>query len=273
MKPEQILATMSQSKASAFLTCPAKAAYHYVHELPERPTKPLAFGNAWDRTTGTYYTHKIASGGEDLAPSVVRDVLAAEWDTQAQNVEDMTPEDRGAQLDAGLATADRWCARVGPGVKPKEVQAKRAMDFSDEDGDRFSVVGIIDCVGEIGGVPAVLDDKTSARKWDAKKVLTSWQPSLYTGLLRNGDEIQTPAVFRFNVAVTTKTPAVQCFAVRVDDAAIAAVLRRLSDARRYIRTLLDAQAFPPNRSHPFCSRSFCAHWRQCEKDHGPGVAP
>ncbi len=261
----ELTGRMSPSRLETASACLAKFAFSYVERLPWRFSSSAQFGNAVDAVAAWAYGDKIKSG-EAPVRADVRDRFAAEWDYQADAVDDWRDWRRGELLDIGVAGVGRWRDRIVDFVEPLAVQQKLEVEITDPiDGDRYVLNGIVDLRARVAGREVIVDGKTSEKRYPASRVARSYQPPTYSVL-------GACSTFEYHVQTVAKEPQVQVLRANITDSDRRSLLLRAGMIRRQIAHAFRTGDWLPNRTHFLCSRRYCDHWAACEKRFGGRVS-
>lgn len=260
------LDTMSPTKVEMLARCGFAFKQRYILGIKTPPSAALAFGSSYDDALNGSLVQKQTCGSDPI-PEEVADRFAASWDARASEVEDWRDEDRGVLLDQGTAVSRLWAKQLAPRISPLLVQGKIEIPVRP---DGFTIVGFFDALATVDGEQVVVDHKTSARAWAARRTLTSTQPGVYVGGARqDGHDVRS---MQWHVAVRGSKPSAQVLTRSVDDAEVRGTVRKFAAARRLAKAMAEQDAFLPNRENIFCSRRWCAYWNDCEKEFG-GTVP
>lgn len=280
MDAADLVDQMSPSKLDLWEKCPQAWAYRYLHRLrgPKGPAQAL--GNAVDAVANAVYWHKLQSGETASADDAAE--RFAEWhELEAGTVETWDDDEpRGAQLDRGVRAVRHWrdlvAVRVQPATEP-QVRLEFTADSGQAEqdaaagiGSTFRVVTITDLVADVpaagGGLArVVVDHKASGKRWNEADALRSSQAPCYrlaTGVAR----------FQWHVLRTDLVrPQTLVVATETTDTMAQHLVHRMALARRGIATALRTGDWHPRRNQTLCTRRWCPHWRECERDHGGRV--
>lgn len=244
---------LSASQLNTILTCEAKFAFGYVHEIKVPPSGALTFGSSYDKALNTNYEQKIESK-QDLKVSDVQDVFSSEFDKLAPDT-DWKDEDKGEVKDSGIKVLEATMGEITPLVQPVKVQGEYLQDI-----DGVMVLGYTDVETET----TVIDNKTTSRTPSAVSNDYLIQGTTYA--------IMTGKPVELHYGIRTKKPATKILQVEVteDDVNYVKNLYKTGMERREL-IMNDQIRIIPNRSHNLCSRKWCGYWQMCELKYGGKV--
>ena len=187
--------------------CSLQWMFEKVERLP-RPFTPIAMamGSVYHRVMEfialTRMEHKVP--GE----SDTRDLFHELWKREQQEGAPLQPDeettpDEFAKQGAELAVA--YLKQVDPAERVVLMNEVFAVPVGNSD---RPLIGEIDCVVEQGGARALVDWKTSARRWPKDQADRSLQPTVYLYAHKQLHPAEAPQ-FRFDVAVKNKTPVIE----------------------------------------------------------------
>lgn len=272
MRPlENIISTVSPSKIGTFSKCQFLFYLRYVLGQKRPPGALLAFGRAIDY--GTTEAYREAIGGDYPSPGECAELFRESWDVERENVEDWFSEKPDHLTDQGAILIKRWRKEIAESVQPVCVQEKFTLKFKGFD---WSVEGIID-LGfrrDDSEQIKIADTKTATTKWDMKKVLSNLQAPGYSmgGIPLFGCPIDN---LEFHILVRGKN-ATQVVERYVSTREREAYSLRIASIRKQIQANYEGGTWLPtgrDSMHPFCSRRWCAFWRECEEQWGGQIAP
>ncbi|MFQ5503452.1 MAG: PD-(D/E)XK nuclease family protein [Planctomycetota bacterium] len=286
----KLTATQSPSRIGMIRDCPQKWAYIYVEGKRRPPTAALQYGTAWDRFTTAedgYWAEKMQTG-HDLSPAQARELFAANWKQEAEEIEEWGDDDYDVLQRIGLQATEMWVPEIGNKYLVHGIQHRWQLGLNEGE---FSINGILDATlfrigADEGQDKAVIhDEKTSKTSWIGKtgrnagkpnkKATASLQAAGYTLAATVDPSLEgtvDPTRFVFNVHVKTKTPQIQQVEVPVEAKQHETYLRIAEASRRQQIDMIDRNYFPPNRENNMCSKAWCPFWRECVKTHG-GTVP
>lgn len=278
---EDIARDQSATKTEDLSRCQVKYRYRYVLGLRRPQSYAMAFGSAWDRMSASYYAEaKQAKRPSNIATKEIFRYALGEEFKEAEAVS-ATDENRSEMLDEGVPLAGVWENQIARHSVPVAVQEAFRVDLGES--VPFQITGILDFAGQVpdlqqtsklvGTVPmrnAIVDDKTSRRKWSVKRVQDSLQAPTYF-LAREYLGIETDT-FQFHVAIRKAVPEMQYLFRRIDDSDIRGAILKHKLANAQVRSLWVSGAWMPNRNDMMCSRKYCPYWRECESEYGGTVS-
>jgi len=247
---------LSASAIGKYLRCPRSYRYRYVeHRIPETRASALVFGGAIHTALAHFYSaHRNVQKEPDLAE--LCDVFRGAW---AENLDDGPPvlfgEDESADklTDMGVAMLGTFLKKAPFYREVVEVEMPFSVELADpETGEVLPrLVGVFDAVvREQDGGFAVLEHKTSAKRWTEWKLAFDNQLTVYSlaaPQLGFGDD----ATVVVQVLLKQKTPDLVLYRPTRTDADH----RDLVDIVRGISRAVRAEAFHP------CREWWC---RSCE---------
>lgn len=261
---DSLIARVSPSRLETAASCLARILFGYVEREPWGFRASAQFGHAVDDLRGGFYQEKIRTGITSTR-SDARDRFAAAWDFHADAIDDWQGWKRGELLDSGTKGAGTWRDEVAQFVEPKGVQVRLERVVHDPTtGDPFVLNGIIDLTAKIAGRDTIVDNKTSERRYQASRVVRSFQPAAYSVLGGFG-------AFEYHVQTVTASPELQVLRAEISDNDRHSFLLRAGMLRRQIAHAWTTGDWLPNRSHFLCTRRYCDHWARCEKRFGGRV--
>ena len=235
----------------------------FYFERIERLQKPftpiaLALGSVYHRVMENIALHRL----EAKLPTEndTRDLFHELWKREQQEGapleknEELSPDDLGKQ---GAELAVAYLKQIDPEERVIAMNETFAVPVGDSD---RPLIGEIDCVVEDKGGRALVDWKTSSRRWPKDQADRSLQPTVYLYAHRQLHPAESPE-FRFDVAVKNKTPIVE-----------RNLTRRTSDDFRRLECLVDKaehiikdEVFYPSDQSFACNG--CPHREPCRAWH------
>jgi len=249
------LRRFSHSLVETWMSCPKKAMYRYVENVPEVKGSALIRGSACDAAWNYDLETKITTG-EDSPLTALLEITEAAFrdDVSDQGGVDCVDWGDGTarkSLDSALSLTKAWRTYLAPDIKPTAVQVRYVRSLPS--GRQF--IGYVDWEGEAESTVAVGDNKTGGRRLyqpDANKGL---QPYAYAWLK------QEPIDFVFARAIDTGKRTDQEFVW---------THRSEGDITWYEQQVLDleraweAGIFPANPTGPFCGPTKCPFFERCQ---------
>jgi len=177
---------LSASAIGKYLRCPRSHFYRYVERrTPESRASALVFGSAIHAALGFFYSahrnHRAEPGIEELS-----DIFRGAW---AEGLDDGPPvlfgddEDASKLTDLGVAMLAVFLAKAPFYRDVVEVEMPFSIEIADpETGELLPrLVGVFDAVvRDRDGNYAVVEHKTSAKKWTETKLAFDNQITLYS---------------------------------------------------------------------------------------------
>jgi len=257
---------LSPSAATTYTNCGAKYYFGRVLKLPDPPTGALVMGNAVHAAIGENFRQKIETK-RDLPTAGVQAIYLEAWEQlvagtapnrssrpslPAEFRDDENPKEL---RDEGLALTLKYLDEACPSIEPAAVELPVAGRIAG-----VMVRGYIDLL-EVNG--RVRDLKTAKRTPTDVSANYRFQVSTYTQLTpyASGDAC-------VDTLVKLKTPKLVHLEFKANEADKAETQAMYPLVQQSIR----AGVFLPNRQNYMCSRKYCGHWRQCEKNFGGKVS-
>lgn len=244
--------------------CSLKWAFQRVYrEEPLFTPAALVFGGTYHKALT--YTFGKRARGETFTTEECQQVFA---DLLSRDVKECEPEvklDEGDSIDTlidcGQRMIDAYLSSVDPEEEVHSVSVPFSVPLRTSDGFAASkvLIGEYDLTVVKDGRYAIVDWKTSARKWPGAKARTDLQPTcyLYAHHASTGQE----AAFRFDVVTKTKTPAVESHPARRDVNDFDRLVRLVIALER----LVQAEAFVPQDGSWECKS--CPYSLACQSWH------
>jgi|GEM_PF-5444658 len=258
-----IIQSLSPSMVNQYRKCPRQFFYSEVARLPYLPSSDLAFGAAAHETFRETHYQKINTG-EDL-PIGLLQVFFCE-DLECRDV-DWSTKSLSKTKDEGVITVKAYMEKIAPGVQPAYVE--HSWIWRRE--GKVTVSGKTDLITIENDV---LELKTTGKQLDGYK---SGKPKP-----KDGHSFQVGAYVAAR-REETGVPDIQGrldYSIRGKEDVCSIPLNFSSDLSRNILAAFDdvagwieREAWPPSRHGNYlCSRKYCQHWNQCEKDCGGRVS-
>jgi hypothetical protein len=251
------ITSLSSSRVNAYLHCPYGYWQKYVAENYKLPNGRMTRGLAVHKTIEFNYSQKYTSH-RDLSTSWLKEYYAEDFD---QTETEFVNEDPGAMKDGGINALDEYQKVVAPGVQPVEVEEKFVMSFNNVP---WSFTGRIDLVDDKG---YLREKKTTSTSLKTPRQDHLTQIYFYFGAYRRKKKA-TNLKARFDYTVCGKKSAkVISFDTTVTESDEKHALSLLAGVANGIQK----EVFFHNRGDNFCSRRYCAYWRECEEEKGGTV--
>lgn len=181
--------------------------FSHIDKLPQ-PFKPvsLAMGSVFHRVLEFVSLNRME--GMLPADKECRELFHARWDQELKDgpplekIEE-APEKLGVQ---GADLVSAYLAQIDFEERVLDVSRVFAVPIGQSS---KPIVGELDCVVESRGETIIVDWKTSSRRWPKTQADTSLQPCIY---LFAQEQLHpgTNAGFRYDIAIKTKVPAIEC---------------------------------------------------------------
>ena len=253
----------SYSSLSSFLSCSLKYAFEKVYLIPRAFTPvSLSFGNAFHRTCEWLNLMRLEGKQPKKAEAV--DLFGTLWDRQVHEDRDIR-FDEDMPADACSKQGRDMIACLVDAINPDErvlaVNESFAVPLVDAQGNVLEtpMIGEIDTVVEKSGRKALVDYKTSARRWPKDKADKDLQPSvLLYGYHHLHGELPG---FEFQVLVKNVKPVCERHVTERSGDEFARMVELVKLAERAIA----AEVFIPNGQSYFCST--CCFAEACKGWH------
>lgn len=249
--------TLSSSRALAYLHCPQGYWYRYESEETKLPNARMTRGIVFHNTMKFNYRQKYGTH-EDLPVRDLKEYFAADFDLTET---EFGSDDPGEIKDSGIAALAEYQSVVAPYVQPLEVEESFVMDFKQVDWNFQGKVDLVDVNGTL------IETKTTSRGLKAPKQDHLIQVSAYTLAYKRKKGIKD-AKTRIDYSICgQKNQRVISFDLEVTESHERSFLNLLAQVARGIEN----DVWFHNRIDNFCSRRYCAYWRECETDCGGRV--
>jgi len=259
------ITSLSPSMVNKYRQCPRQFYYDYCLKLPRQGNAYTAFGSSFHRMAEENFWQKRTTR-KDLPLDLLTDFFAADlewaddvdWKEQSESLDDMK--------DQGVVTVKAYQENVAPGIQPQVVEHVNSMAINNRP---WLISWKIDLVTDDDLVIDLKTGKVPGKPRDGSprkpKATDAFQVSTYA--MGWKAETGRPNVKgRLDFAPRGKSETVS-----VDVA--------LEDAQSIVSTFDDVamsiqkEWWPVFRNHYLCSRKYCQHWLECEKDCGGEVKP
>ncbi len=249
--------SLSSSRVTSYLHCPYAYRQRYIDENYKLPNARMTRGLAFHKTVQINFKQKYTSH-RDLATSYLKEYFAEDFD---QTETDFQTADPGQTKDEGISALVEYQKVVAPEVQPVEVEESFKMDFKNSS---LIFTGRIDLVDTN---KILWETKTTSRGLKVPRADHLTQVYFYFMAYRQKKAIpDLKARFAYNVC-GQKEPRVISFDVSVTESEEKLALRTLATVADGIQK----GVFFHNRGDNFCSRRYCAYWRECEEENGGTV--
>lgn len=251
--------TMSQlirpSQLNSYLQCSAKYRFQYIDKVQTPKALALAFGSAVHKAFETNFKQKVDSRS-DLPTEEVVQAFSDSFDQEKEEVEKRELLEDPSAKDVGVGLVKKYHEEFAPSLQPKAVEVKVEASFKNYD---YGVTGTIDNLTED---KKLVDYKSARRNESTVPMSHQRQGSLYVLMAKAVNEDVDE--LRFDYLIKVKTPQIVSKTFVPDPMHALTMLQRVGEA-------IDKGIFLPNREHNFCSKRFCAYWRECTKVYGGSV--
>lgn len=239
--------------------CSLQWFFDKVERLP-RPFTPisLAMGSVYHRVMENIALHRME--GKLPSESDTRALFHDLWEREGgegpplEKDEEQTPEDCAKQ---GAELAVAYLKQIDPAERVIAMNETFAVPVACSD---RPLIGEIDCVVEDAGGKALVDWKTSARRWPKDQADKSLQPTVYLYAHHQLHPSEAPG-FRFDVVVKNKTPVVE----RNTTTRNAGDFRRLECLVDKAERVIAHEVFYPSDQSFACNG--CVHREPCRAWH------
>ncbi len=249
--------SLSPSMVNSYLQCPRKAYYNYALKLPWLPNHYLAFGSAFHETLRENYYQKIQTS-KDLPVDLLTDFFAEDLEYRDT---DWSEQSLDETKDQGVETVRAYQQKIAPGVQPSHVEHAFTMEVIGRD---WQIRGKIDVIQE-DLTPR--ETKTTSKRVYKPKPDHVFQVGVYTAAWRQQTKLpELQAQIDYSMRGSDE---IKSFPVEFGDTLSKNVLTTFYQVARG----MEAEVWPANRGHHYCTRRFCDFWGTCEKDCGGTVAP
>lgn len=245
-----IFNTLSSSRMIQYLHCPRAYWFKYVKRIPRLPNAKMTRGIVFHNTLKFNYRRKYSTH-EDLPLADLREYYAADFELIET---DYGSEDPGPYLDSGIAALGKYQEVVAPYVQPLEVEEAFVMGFKRVE---WNFQGKIDLVDD---TPLVIEAKTTSRGLRSPRVDHLIQTSAY-GMSYRKQKGFDSARTRLDYSICgQKEQRVISFEFEVTQEDERMFLNLLAQVAKGIKN----EIWPHNRIDNYCTRRFCAYFRECE---------
>ena len=199
---------LSYSSISAFAGCPRKHYLHYQCDFPSGPPAPyFIFGRAFHQAIEgvlkkNYGVGDMADSFEEKIKSELEGV--SPFVGQISSSEEKNMIEKGRQM-CRETEFQEYLVWLAPRVIVTEFKFKFEIA-----GIPVPIIGYIDAVYQGGNGLAVVDFKTTARKWSEKRIKNDMQaPFYYLALREHGFDAPLPGSVTYAIITKAKTPKFQ----------------------------------------------------------------
>jgi hypothetical protein len=219
----------------------------------------MTVGRCFDEAMNLNYSHKIKTG-KDEKVSVVKDFFNDTFKLEAEAAQ-FEPDEKPDELkDSGIKTTGVFHKKICPRVKPKEVQVRDYVQFSNVN---YELAVVVDLVAE-GDI--VIDNKYAGKTWAQGHEVTLLDPVIYS--LWHRQRRHNRCKFRFDIAINTKTPKTDQRALEIHDEQIFGFLKFMATVHDSIEADTKRGLFYPRTDHFLCSKRKCGYWQKCQQEWG-----
>ena len=220
---------LSYSQIRTFLSCPQKYFYQYVAGLEWAATpSAMVLGSAVHRAVATFY-RIFKESGERIPVEAMHEELE----------EHIAEESAGGRISFKPGESRESLVECGNGlitefhdaITPQRIVAVEEPFLVKIPGSEYALAGVFDLIETDGSVPVLVELKTSAKRWNLRRVRDDLQSTVYTYALREmgygGGRV------RFDILVKNRSPTLQQLSVTKDAGDIVrmlSVLHGVSDA-------------------------------------------
>ena len=258
------ITSLSPSMVNKYRQCPRQFYYDYCLKLPRRGSAYTAFGSSFHAMAEENYYQKVRTQKDlpiDLLLDFFRDDLHyrddVDWKEQTESLDDMK--------DQGVQTVRAYQENVAPGIQPQVVEHVWSMEVKNR---LWLISGKTDLITDDDLVIDLKTGKVPGKPRDGSprkpKQADAFQVSTYAmGWKAQTGRLDVKGRLDFAPRGKSETLSVD---VTLEDAQ--SIVSTFDDVAKWIQR----EAWPVFRSHYLCSRKYCQHWNECEKDCGGTVA-
>jgi len=260
-RTREILRHLSPSSYDQFIRCPAQWDLVRIQGIKIPPAIAMLVGSGMHGAAEVNFKQKITSG-VDLPVADFRDAAATRYRQEAEKAGVSVPRDELPELkrllvegkDRAVRFAECMAKDVAPTIQPIAVEHKVLFQPPDLPIPWFGVL-------DIATRSALLDWKTSAKKWTEGREHRETQPTVYDALYRF--EFGTVPTLGFGV-FTDSTKFGPIYDLRETTRTPGDWESLQLGARTMIR-MVQAGLFPPAVPGSWwCSPKFCGLWSVCQ---------
>lgn len=237
VKPKILrLDRLSASTFKTAVSCPKQFELMYLWKVFLPTSEGLFFGRVTDEAVSYNYAQKVHSD-KDLPRDEIKDFFRTKFKETKDQVDDWGGADPDDVLEEGTGALDIFYNDVMRQVRPRAVQEKLRMSFSNSP---LVVSGVPDVIEKT----EVIADTKTAKRAKSDSFLQAPQPVFYSLLLDWSHE--KPREFRYDILVRTKKPKVQQMKTLVTKEYRDATLHQIAAVHEEINAKLQAgQTFLP----------------------------
>lgn len=247
--------TLSPSQVNTFLSCSYAWYCEYVEKRPTSPSAPVALGSAVHDTVAVALRAKRQGYNMDL-PELLGDHYGEAAEVHLSEARFSERESLAEEFERGRSMVSLWHAQALHTIRPVIVERKVTAKIGG-----VNVVGVLDIVDS----DAVARDTKTSRNppYPLRDVKPRHRLQMATyAVLCDVERVQLD-----HITANSKSSRYTPQQVTITD-----------EDRRFVQLTypavakaMDAGNVLPNRNAQFCSRRFCSHWEQCEKEWGGSV--
>jgi hypothetical protein len=242
---------LSYSSINTYLMCPAYWKFHYIDQLPTKPSTSLVFGGAFHTTI-----EKYLMGEKDITKAwntSLDDKLSKEKDI---NWEEETPDSlrqEGTRLFSHPSIVE-GLQSISVGKDEDGFLIERRIEMHVPE-IPLPIIGYIDMIGS-DGIPG--DFKTDKSSWSEDRAQLEIQPLFYlAGLHQAGKRAE--GKFRHYIFVKTKTPKFQL----IEHAHTDSEIQWAMTFAQGIWKGMNGGVFHENPNSWKCTPKYCEYWMLC----------
>jgi hypothetical protein len=243
--------------------CSLQYAFDRIYKLPRAfVSVNLAFGSAYHRTL-EWVALTRKEGGSPVsqdAQELFRDVWARQLNDEkdVRLEKDKSADDYGEE---GAKLVAAYLTSVDPEEEVLAVSEAFCLPMIDSEGCALEkpLVGEFDCRVRKGEEEAIVDWKTSARRWPKNQADKSLQPVAYAYAGKQLFGRNLPV--RFDVVVKNKAPVTEQHSTRRNDDDFS----RMIELVKVVEQMVAAEHFLPNEQSFYCGG--CPHQVACKSWH------
>jgi putative RecB family exonuclease len=250
---------LSASSIAQLVRCARQFYLARIVNIPVLTTPEQALGRAFHTTLAANFRHK-AKIGMDLAADAITAEFDSCWAKESKGELDWRLDGQSSEQtqEQGRALVRTFHSRLAPHLTPAVDERGPLVERGFRlhiQGIPVPIIGVWDLVDASG---AVVDFKSSGKKWSASREQEEKQPSIY--LLARLSETGVLPSFRYCIVTKTKTPDVQVIEA---PRAYADLAWFVNEELPLLWRQIEAGVFPPNTSGWWCSPQWCSMWQAC----------
>lgn len=208
----------------------------------EKESPVMNFGTAMHLAIATYLETK------DYDYSL--DMLNTYWNSCSALDFTMERDGHATLMDKGKIFLDRFVRLQAKHYTPKFIETNINFMLMD-----YSFTGTPDFIGEYKGIPSVVDFKTSASRYDKRKIVVNEQMYLYALAAEQTLNYKVEQLV-YTVLIKNPEPSIQQIAIPLDREIMK---RNIDNVAMMCKDLSSRTEFPGNKN----SCLYCPHYTRC----------